>query len=199
MQTKVICQICKEIIAEINIETAHTPLSGAMFLSPDPGHGYPAPFNASHGWEDMRCPRGGHRPLIWPDKVLTDKGLYTFGPYPGPIASEPDPGEIGREGIYDRNFNIELPPVLSDDDAAALVRSQLNQTIQPTGAIHGEADTRTGQPDNQEPVESPEEEISLDGERETDPAADRTCHICKATLRSRAGLVNHLRAKHGIK
>ncbi len=207
MQAKVICQLCKETIAEVDIEKLHTPLSGAMFMSHDPGHGIPAPFNASHGWEEFRCPMGGHRPLIWPDKILTDKGLFTFGP-DGPIGSAADPGEIGREGIYDRNFNIERPAMLSDEDAAAAVRAQMmNQPIiQPEAGVNGngETDTREGQPEDDEPVESEEKETNketgrTDGEREATPTDGRTCHICKATLRSNAGLVNHLRAKHGIR
>ena len=67
----VYCQICREHIAYVVLRDARFPLTGAMFLSPDPGHGILPPFHESHGWELFRCPHGGHRPLVAPDKIFT--------------------------------------------------------------------------------------------------------------------------------
>lgn len=71
---KVQCEICFEWIAIIEKGFFSYPMTGAMFQSIDPHHGFPPPFPTSATWEDFRCPYGQHRPFIRQDSVLTDQG-----------------------------------------------------------------------------------------------------------------------------
>jgi hypothetical protein len=69
------CDICFEWIAEVSRSFLSFPMTGAMFRSPDPHHGFPDPFPVSSHWDDMRCPYGNHRPFINPDSITTDEGV----------------------------------------------------------------------------------------------------------------------------
>ena len=75
MKVQIICQICKEHIANADTDALALPLKGEMFESKDPVHGFPPPFEDGAEWEYMECPWGPHRPFIEPNKVLTDQGL----------------------------------------------------------------------------------------------------------------------------
>jgi hypothetical protein len=79
------CQICNEPIAQANTLHLHRPMVGAMFLSPDPFHGFDPPFAPNTDWLGMLCPYCRHRPFITEDEVLTDTGIYRV---PGPMITE---------------------------------------------------------------------------------------------------------------
>lgn len=71
MILKLICEICGEVIADVDKDKLSFPLNGSMFISPDILHGVPDPFHPSLTWEDFRCPYGGtHRPIIKPNALL---------------------------------------------------------------------------------------------------------------------------------
>jgi hypothetical protein len=71
------CEICKEIIAELDIANTHLPIKGSMFLSADPHHGRPAPFYSDHDWLLIRCPICHYRPFLSEDSVeLADGTRY---------------------------------------------------------------------------------------------------------------------------
>lgn len=194
---KVICQICKEIIAEIkDVNQIKQPLVGSMFASPDEAHGIAPPFFPSFQWEDFRCPHGGHRPLIWPDKILTSEGILNVPKNGEKAFLTQNMGEVERSGVFDRQ--IDLPPAVSDEQAVAIVRGRMEQeTTKPEVEENGEATIREGQPEDSKPIESKEEK-ETDTER---PAGDAgiKCNICEAPFRNRSGLINHRRMVHGIK
>jgi len=85
---KIVCQICNEHISNADPLTLHLPMSGAMFASPDPWHGFAPPFPAGTEWLDMKCPYGNHRPFITEDEVLTEDGIYKL-----PLAPATGPDE----------------------------------------------------------------------------------------------------------
>lgn len=76
----------------------YLPLKGAMFGSPNPERGVPAPFPSAQDWKDMICPRCRRVPFMFlpedldrynkqggPDKIFTDEGwkrLYVRADYP---------------------------------------------------------------------------------------------------------------------
>lgn len=68
------CEICNELIGSVEPDKLTLPLKGEMFGSPDLEHGYPRPFFAEATYEFMRCPFGPHRPILLPDRILTDEG-----------------------------------------------------------------------------------------------------------------------------
>lgn len=72
------CSICGEIYGAIDILTIRKPLDGSMFLSPDPIHGYPAPWQGDKRmtFNFMQCPYGPHRPFETEDHILTVKGRF---------------------------------------------------------------------------------------------------------------------------
>ncbi len=102
---KVICQICQEIIAVTEVTALSYPLKGSMFDSPDPVHGFPAPFAPADGWEEMRCPYGriqgengqigGHRPFIKDDEILIATGIYRIS-HEGQVPEPPSDEEAER-------------------------------------------------------------------------------------------------------
>jgi len=62
------CEICDlesrdHPIAAFDLKDITYPISGGMFLSPDPEHELPAPFHPSLGWQDMKCPYCGQVPF----------------------------------------------------------------------------------------------------------------------------------------
>jgi hypothetical protein len=71
MILKVVCEICGEVIAEVDTGFLSFPMTGAMFKSPDTHHQVPDPFDSRQTWEDFRCPFGrSHRPMIKPNALL---------------------------------------------------------------------------------------------------------------------------------
>lgn len=77
---KVICEICNEYIAQVNIEDVSVPMLGSMFKTPDDFHGYDPPFLPDTEWEDMRCGYCNQRPFTERDGFLTDEGYITIQP-----------------------------------------------------------------------------------------------------------------------
>ena len=75
------CEICQEIIAELDIANTHMPIKGSMFLSADVHHGRPAPFYPEHDWLLIRCPICKWRPFLQQDSVvLADGTRYQIPP-----------------------------------------------------------------------------------------------------------------------
>lgn len=74
MQLQVKCEICQEIIGNIDTGIVRYPLTGNMFLSKDPWHGVPPPFPGDVRWEDFRCPYCRHNPIIDTHQILTSAG-----------------------------------------------------------------------------------------------------------------------------
>ena len=77
---KVICEICNEYIAQVNIEDVSVPMLGSMFKTPDDFHGYDPPFLPDTEWEDMRCGYCNQRPFTERDGFLTDEGYIKIQP-----------------------------------------------------------------------------------------------------------------------
>ena len=77
---KVICEICNEYIAKVNIEEVSVPMLGSMFKTPDDFHGYDPPFLPDTEWEDMRCGYCNQRPFTERDGFLTDEGYIKIQP-----------------------------------------------------------------------------------------------------------------------
>ena len=77
---KVICEICNEYIAQVNIEEVSVPMLGSMFKTPDDFHGYDPPFLPDTTWEDMRCGYCNQRPFSERDGFLTDEGYIKIQP-----------------------------------------------------------------------------------------------------------------------
>jgi|ADurb_Total_1113_FD_contig_51_1671032_length_1372_multi_2_in_0_out_0_4 hypothetical protein len=77
---KVICEICNEYIAQVNIEEVSVPMLGSMFKTPDDFHGYDPPFLPDTTWEDMRCGYCNQRPFTERDGFLTDEGYIKIQP-----------------------------------------------------------------------------------------------------------------------
>jgi hypothetical protein len=127
------CQICDEFYAEVDLKTLRYPLAGSMFGSPDPVHGFDAPFDPSIEWEYMRCPYGRmHRPMVNDDAVLTEKGLVRLPRDGSPAYIDKDStGEVDRSCIVDRA--IQVP----DDVAERMARSALTiKSETPIKGIH---------------------------------------------------------------
>lgn len=58
------CEICTHNLGFINEARVGVPITGGMFTSPDPIHGFPDPFPPSIDWIDMRCPMCRKRPFL---------------------------------------------------------------------------------------------------------------------------------------
>lgn len=119
---KALCQICGEVYAIVNIDTLRYPLTGAMFGSPDPFHGAPAPFAASLDWTFMRCPYGRiHRPMVQDDIVITDQGVVRLPKDGGAAFIDPTTtAEVDRHSIGDRVIQV------SDEDAERVTRAAIS-------------------------------------------------------------------------
>jgi len=92
MKSLLLCEICEEIIAGVDLLKLKRPLTSEMFLSP--GDGYENPFPAGIEWEWFRCPYCHNQPFVtteeeidrfvmgtWPgpEKVKTSQGFYVIG------------------------------------------------------------------------------------------------------------------------
>ncbi len=86
----IVCQICAEPIAQADPERLQVPMTGDMFRSPDPVHGFLPPFQTTTEWLGMRCPYCGKRPFILEDQVLTLDGIFVV-PSPPVEIVEPEP------------------------------------------------------------------------------------------------------------
>jgi hypothetical protein len=77
---KVICEICNEVIAQVEPGSVTVPMFGKMFKTPDSFHGYDPPFLPDTEWEDMRCGYCNQRPFTERDGFLTDEGYIKIEP-----------------------------------------------------------------------------------------------------------------------
>jgi len=144
MKTVVICQVCQERIATVDIDRLTYPLSGAMFESVDPEHQVPSPFDSGQEWETFRCPYGRtHRPMFKDNEILTPAGLIVIPKDGGTPFLTEAPKENGREVICDRSFTF------SEEEAARQVRKE----------YYGETEEGAGQPADGQPVEEEKEEV----------------------------------------
>ncbi len=69
----VMCEICFEIIARVNMEDFEVPMVGKIFLSKDAKHNYPDPFPPTLDWMHMKCPYCRWRPFLHQHKFINDK------------------------------------------------------------------------------------------------------------------------------
>jgi len=120
------CELCDEIISKTTEEALSFPMTGAMFQSPDPEHGIPAPFDPILSWEDFRCPHGRtHRPFISQEVISTTTGPYRVSKNGAPGEFVDKRPEIDRESVIDRTI------VPTDEQAASTVRAELNKNKAP--------------------------------------------------------------------
>jgi hypothetical protein len=130
---KAICQICGELFAEVSIEGSKAgnaipslryPLTGAMFGSPDPYHGVPAPFDPSAEWQFMMCPYGRiHRPMVQDDLVRTEQGMVRLPKDGSPAFIDPAAG-----GEVDRSCLDDATVLISDEEAERRVREEIKKS-----------------------------------------------------------------------
>ena len=187
---KVICQICQE---EIAILTAVSyPLIGSMFASIEPERGIPSPFQPDDTWELFKCPFGPHRPLVRPDQILTSEGILNVPKNGQPAFLSITKPELDRTDVFDRE--LQPPPAMTEAQAEALVRAQMGESTKVEVVENGKADTRQGQPEDEKPLESKEEESETDGKQD---AGKFVCEQCSLTFKNKSGLTNHKRFKHG--
>jgi hypothetical protein len=191
---KVICQICQEEIAIIKPEVLiRYPLSGSMFTSIEPERGIPSPFQPADTWELFKCPYGPHRPMVRPDQILTSEGILNVPKNGAPHFYGQIKAELDRTDVFDREMDV--PPVMTEEQAEALVRAQMGETTKVEVVENGEADTRQGQPEDEKPIESKEEESKTDGKQDIGTGAF-VCEQCKRGFKNLSGLNNHRRFKH---
>jgi hypothetical protein len=200
------CQICREHIANVRMvrlpggvlsfPDLKYPLTGAMFLSPDPGHGIIPPFHASHTWDMFHCPHGGHRPILTPTKIQTPVGALNVRPGGEPFLGG-DMAESDRDLIMDRA--IDAPVGLTEDEAAAEYRRRM---VAEGGQVVGETDTEAEAAGNEEDGE----DGGPDGEREAGATGSKeaatsslVCDRCQRSFKSRSGLMRHRKQVHGLR
>jgi len=95
-----------------------------MFGSPDAAHGVPPPFNPELLWEQFRCPFGPHRPIMLPERILTDLG-YVEITAAGAVALDDGLDEAAR-AVKDR--------ASAEEAAGRMAREQLGLTVHPDEA-----------------------------------------------------------------
>jgi hypothetical protein len=118
MILKAKCEICSEIYATIDTDKLTVPLMGAMFMSPDQSHGVPNPFPPENDFTFLRCPYGPHRPIILPERILTDLGYVEIGK---DGATPLDDGlDDAQRAVRDRGT--------AEDACARMAREQLGLT-----------------------------------------------------------------------
>jgi len=178
-QLKLICQLCQEVIAKFDIEEVKFPIDGSMFKSPDKAHGIPDPFYPGADFEFMRCPYGGHRPMILPDKILTDKGLLNLSPDGNHYFTEYTT-DSERSFILDREQLDRPIPMMSDEEAER--RARIDERTE-----NVETEAEPGKQADSEPIKEEEKEI---------PAGKHFCRECDKEFVNLAGYTNHMRIKH---
>lgn len=199
------CQVCREHIANVRMvrlpggvlsfPDLKYPMTGAMFLSPDPGHGIVPPFHASHTWDMFHCPHGGHRPILTPTKIQTPVGALNVQPGKEPFLGG-NMEESDRDLIMDRA--IGAPAGLTDDEAAAEYRRSM-------AAEGGQAVAETDTEAEASETEEGGEDGGLDGKREVGEVGEGeatgkfVCDRCKNVFRSRSGLMRHRKQVHGLR
>lgn len=68
----ILCDICKQPIAQVDPKKVHAPISGDQLHSPMPGNGVPSPFHDSLAWEFLKCPFCGFRPFLKDDEITVE-------------------------------------------------------------------------------------------------------------------------------
>lgn len=204
------CQICREHIGNIRalrqqdgtltFPDLRIPLVGAMFLSPDPGHGILPPFHETHTWDMFRCPHGGHRPIVTPNKILTGAGIVVVEPDKGAVLGA-EMTESDRSWIMDRA--VDEPRAVSDEEAAAEYR---RREAMGRGPVVGEESTEAKDTaKNEDEEQSDGSNGGADGEREAGAGGEGeatgkfVCDRCKNVFRSRSGLMRHRKQVHGLR
>jgi hypothetical protein len=70
------CEICREIIGKCDMSKFESPMHGALFISKDHKHGYPAPFYAlDDEWLELRCPICRKRPFLTKNYFMNEKDI----------------------------------------------------------------------------------------------------------------------------
>jgi len=196
---KAICQICGELFAEVSIERSkggdvipslRYPLTGAMFGSPDPYHGVPAPFEPSAEWQFMMCPYGRiHRPMVQDDLVRTEQGMVRLPKDGSPAFIDPAAGgEVDRSCLDDATVQV------SDEEAERRVREGMGNAME-AGAAAVAGAAREGLEAGQ-PAAAPESEGRKDPAG--CPAPGFTCKTCGRSFKSAAALKGHGKAHSGM-
>jgi hypothetical protein len=67
-----ICEICYTAIGQFDPFKISQPLTGAMFTSPRPLRELPPPFGPAQVWPDLACGVCRKRPIIQPDRIMTE-------------------------------------------------------------------------------------------------------------------------------
>ncbi|MFA5322859.1 MAG: C2H2-type zinc finger protein [Smithella sp.] len=190
------CQICDEIIATLDLTKVKLPITGEMFKSHDRAHGVPDPFYPGCEFEFMRCPYGGHRPMILPDKILTVFGLLNIrqdGSY-----YFTNPGS-DRDFILDREQmdRQSPPPMMSEEEAGRLARGlPVKENI-----ADGETEIQQGQTEVQQPIESKAEAKDLTSPFSSDGNKKPVnyCVECDRQFKNAIGYNSHMKHKHPSK
>lgn len=99
---KLVCEICFSLIGLVSEDVA-VPLSPDMFTSFAPERQIPPPFHKSLTWEEFRCPYCRKRPIIRPDRIMTDhpRCFQSQGKAPAYQQLQPKPPEeTSAEGSF---------------------------------------------------------------------------------------------------
>ncbi len=185
---KAICQICGEVFAEVVIEGSEAgvavaplryPVNGAMFGSPDPFHGVPAPFDPSAEWQFMMCPYGRiHRPMVQDDLVRTEQGMASLPKDGSPALIDPSAvAEVDRACLSDATVQV------SDEEAERRVREGMLTRAAAAAAEKQE-------------VSAPDSGGRSDPEGGTAGCQppDFTCRVCGRSFKSASALKGHGKA-----
>jgi hypothetical protein len=92
----VICQICSEAIAKVDLYRFHRPITTHMFRSIDEAHGVPVPFLPGIDFEFMYCPHCRKRFAVNDTQIRTSKGLFEVP-------------EVSLIDNFNNSTNLELP------------------------------------------------------------------------------------------
>ena len=193
---KALCQICNEHYADIDPQELRYPLTGAMFHSPDPAHGYPAPFEASIVWDGKEmtpahcCPYGRiHRAFVKDDEVLTEFGIVKVTPV-GAILRAGDQDEPPAD-IIDQTIEI------SDEEAERQARAAINSSgITGIGIMKSETVQQLKEKYPIQPVEMGVEVTIKGDQMSTKHYKTFSCPICSKPFDTERRLQSHIGGKH---
>ena len=102
MKQELVCEVCRQTIGYFRTDEVVEPITGAMFSSKDPVHGFPPPFRSPGlGFEDMTCPYCIRRPFFTRGLILTENGYWS-------IKEEKIVSHTPRTGLLDRSEVEEL-------------------------------------------------------------------------------------------
>ena len=89
----ILCEICYEVIAIVDIRELCLPLKPEMFRSVSPTRDMPPPFAPGVDFEFMLCPHCRHRFAVEENRIRTQDGFYTV-PDELPVIEEEAPAEV---------------------------------------------------------------------------------------------------------